>query len=1155
MTKATQDYVPEIPLYEKDNKKLEENFQNEENKSTDLEKELLNHVANSKAIFKSQQKDDPDLNFEEKLTIARNLLKKSYCLFLCKFGHYMKKEHLKYFERSKDEDYEVAYHIKRLQRYFNNSTRHTDVRNRRYQALKSLINQGEYFSESEMMKRNPLLYEHLVGRYMTEKQKKKRDNIDTKNITFVNLLMENIERDALKKKQKLQEEEEQNAIEETESDEEEDETPVPKQSSNNELKTLGWGTIPTIEDSIKHQTEAKSSNTSLCSISKTEKQILKQEFVSNMYLSFLEGKDSDFDYSAVDENEAYDNIDLRTQDEEEKYFDSESPETVGPIENTNGVESEDELDVYMKSLKPMTPAITGVEEQEKLLEDAIGVVKVQAFQMKHCLDKSKLMDALKHASTMLGELRTSLLSPKSYYELYMTITDELRHLELYLLDEFQKGRKVTNLYELVQYVGNIVPRLYLLITVGLVYIKTTPGLKRDLLRDLVEMCRGVQHPLRGLFLRNYLLQCTRNILPDVAEGDDEDGSVRDSIDFVLMNFAEMNKLWVRMQHQGHSRDRERREREREELRILVGTNLVRLSQLESVTLDKYKKLVLPGILEQVVSCRDAIAQEYLMECIIQVFPDEFHLQTLNAFLKSCAELQNGVNVKNIIISLIDRLAVFSQRSDGVGGPGSPNQAPGIPQDVKLFDVFSDQIATIIQTRQDMPPEDVVSLQVALINLAHKCYPDRVDYVDKVLLTTVQIFQKQNVDKLEYNSAVSRELVRLMKIPIDNYKNILTVLKLEHFAPLLEYFDYEGRKLLGIYIITNILENETLIPTQEQVDAVLSMVSPLVQDQPDQPNIEEDPEDFAEEQGLLGRLIHHFKSETADQQYMILSAARKHFSVGGNKRIKYTLPPIVFQAYQLAFTYKALKDQDEMWQKKCQKIFQFCHTTITALMKAELAELPLRLFLQGAIAIGEIRFDNFEMVAYEFMSQAFSIYEDEISDSKAQLAAITLIIATFEQMSCFSEENAEPVRNQCALYASKLLRKPDQCRGVATCSHIFWSGKSLATGGKEMQDGNKVLDCLKKGIRIASQCMDTSVQVQLYVELLNHYIYFYEKGNTIVTVQILNQVIAKIREELPNLEVSEETEQIQKHLANTLEHLRNRMESPEADGLSYQGLFF
>lgn len=46
----------------------------------------------------------------------------------------------------------------------------------------------------------------------------------------------------------------------------------------------------------------------------------------------------------------------------------------------------------------------------------------------------------------------------------------------------------------------------------------------------------------------------------------------------------------------------------------------------------------------------------------------------------------------------------------------------------------------------MPPEDIVSLQVALINLAHKCYPDRVDYIDKVLLTTVQIFQKLNIEK-------------------------------------------------------------------------------------------------------------------------------------------------------------------------------------------------------------------------------------------------------------------------------------------------------------------------------------------------------------------------------------------------------------------------
>lgn len=47
---------------------------------------------------------------------------------------------------------------------------------------------------------------------------------------------------------------------------------------------------------------------------------------------------------------------------------------------------------------------------------------------------------------------------------------------------------------------------------------------------------------------------------------------------------------------------------------------------------------------------------------------------------------------------------------------------------------------------------------------------------------------------------------------------------------------------------------------------------------------------------------------------------------------------------------------------------------------------------------------------------------------------------------------------------------------------------------QIRDGQRVLECLKKGVRISNQCMDTSVQVQLFVELLNHYIYFYEKGN-------------------------------------------------------------
>jgi hypothetical protein len=39
----------------------------------------------------------------------------------------------------------------------------------------------------------------------------------------------------------------------------------------------------------------------------------------------------------------------------------------------------------------------------------------------------------------------------------------------------------------------------------------------------------------------------------------------------------------------------------------------------------------------------------------QVFPDEYHLQTLTPFLEACGQLSALVNIRSIIISLIDRL--------------------------------------------------------------------------------------------------------------------------------------------------------------------------------------------------------------------------------------------------------------------------------------------------------------------------------------------------------------------------------------------------------------------------------------------------------------------------------------------------------------------
>lgn len=86
------------------------------------------------------------------------------------------------------------------------------------------------------------------------------------------------------------------------------------------------------------------------------------------------------------------------------------------------------------------------------------------------------------------------------------VLDELRYLEDYFTSLQKQGKPVVELYEKVQSCGNVLPRLYLLVTVAGVYIKSMEAPARDILKDLVEMSKGVQHPMRGLFLRNYLSQ-------------------------------------------------------------------------------------------------------------------------------------------------------------------------------------------------------------------------------------------------------------------------------------------------------------------------------------------------------------------------------------------------------------------------------------------------------------------------------------------------------------------------------------------------------------------------------------------------------------------------------------------------------------------------
>ncbi|KFH42834.1 Vacuolar protein sorting-associated protein-like protein [Hapsidospora chrysogenum ATCC 11550] len=875
-----------------------------------------------------------------------------------------------------------------------------------------------------------------------------------------------------------------------------------------------------------------------------------------------------------------------------------------------------------------TPA--PAEDQARLLEDALVAVRQQTSLMRKCLDTpGKLMDALN--STLVAELRTSSLGPKQYYELYMSVFDALRYLSVHLRENHPVNH-LADLYELVQYAGNIIPRLYLMITVGTAYMSVEDAPVKELMKDMMDMSRGVQHPIRGLFLRYYLSGQARDYLP-TGEGDGPEGNLSDSINFVLTNFVEMNKLWVRLQHQGHSREREARLRERKELQLLVGSNIERLSQL--VDLETYKTGILGPLLEQVVQCRDVLAQEYLLEVITKVFPDEFHLHTLDQFLGAVSRLNPHVNVKAIVIGLMDRLSEYSERENpdekdedkakretealanllekvklGKQTPGPPKESEARPADeadtgaeangdedradtetpepakatdtddstladesatstaetepaatngqegettpsVQLYEVFFAQVKNLVEA-QHLPIQDIIALLVSLSNLALNIYPDRLDYVDQIMAyaTTKTREHMNNADL--HSPPAQQSLLALLQAPLNRYVSIFTALSLPTYVPLFQSQTYPTRRAVAGGVARTLLKRQTKISKTDQLENVLEVLAVLIKEgthapqgypgAPQRRAVETD--ETMEEQGWLARIIHLLQAEDNDTQFKLLQMARKALSEGG-ERIRTTTPPLVTASLKLARKFKLREHLDDNWETQCNALFKFIHSSLSTLYTRVngpgAAEMALRLFC----AAGQTAdLTGFEEVAYEFFAQAFTVYEEAVSDSKAQFQAVCVIATALHQTRNFGRENYDTLITKCAQHGSKLLRKPDQCRAVYLASHLWWATPIAANSETEetelYRDGKRVLECLQRALRVADSCMETATSIELFVEILDRYVYYFDQQNESVTTKYINGLIELIHSNLNgNQQESASIESSRKHFHQTLENIKSR----------------
>ena len=273
-----------------------------------LELDMFTKVVSSGLAIVSQQRGDPDLTQEQKFEVLRSLLHQKPGAFLMRFGKVLDDKDLAWFDRVSSTDFEVDFRVKELCKNLalSSKSRGNVVKNRRFEYLKELMDSSDYFSEEEMRNRNPLLYEHYIGQYLSEEERQLLDGGVSSDMTLSGMIMKKIELDRRSELLSRQQEVESGQIVESDSSsssesEEDDE----EERGTEENLGMRLSADPVTAD--------------------REKQMLKEEFLKAMQLQFLSGEERDFDYSKVDSNEQYDSIEARQREEEDDYFDTEEP--------------------------------------------------------------------------------------------------------------------------------------------------------------------------------------------------------------------------------------------------------------------------------------------------------------------------------------------------------------------------------------------------------------------------------------------------------------------------------------------------------------------------------------------------------------------------------------------------------------------------------------------------------------------------------------------------------------------------------------------------------------------------------------------------------------------------------------------------------------
>ena len=453
-----------------------------------------------------------------------------------------------------------------------------------------------------------------------------------------------------------------------------------------------------------------------------------------------------------------------------------------------------------------------VQDEKKTYENLLNQIKMISLKLRNSIDRNDMRQVLKFCVDILSILKTDFKSISLYKNLFSKVIEELSPIKKYFIEEINRGRRIKEFFEAVQQCITVLPRVYLSIIVGNIYVTQCKEEKKIIFDEILKMLTGMQIPLRGYFVRYYFLKTFDKNLND--------------IDALLTNLKEMNKLWIRI---GHLKQYLGSEgiKARNELKDMIGENIIRLANVANSNNDNdiYKNKILSPILKIIIECEDYVSQDYFLLQIINLFPDELNIKNIDIIITSLGQMKEKVNIKEIFINIMEKLGNFD----------SVEKLKDIKSN-EIFEKLNGSIEKIIQELQNEDDDDnndilkIIELEVSYLKfiINFGTYEEKnikIKNINKIITKCYELISKACGGR-NLSEEGAKIIFNLLQAILDSP---FSIFKCKNFPDLMGFLNEEYKNQLSLNILESLVNkyNLGMIDSKDKMESIIEFIGTMI----------------------------------------------------------------------------------------------------------------------------------------------------------------------------------------------------------------------------------------------------------------------------------------------------------------------------------------